>query len=182
MEVGVTDEKETEKNKKRCNKPSVCYVYIDIRILFITLEYYNIYTHQDFINTELDRNLNLTLNSSVKDSAIMSGNFEIDENKINENINNYFIQDMGCKAKVVSGDMVKKWQKTNDEGVWQYDINVDKITFDKDSYGQSPKITIEGSMTYYPMCVKNIIKSDTNTKGTITMPFKREVQNNINAG
>ena len=89
---------------------------------------------------------------------------------------------MGCKAKVVSGDMVKKWQKTNDEGVWQYDINVDKITFDKDSYGQSPKITIEGSMTYYPMCVKNIIKSDTNTKGTITMPFKREVQNNINAG
>ena len=45
-------------------------------VLFITLEYYNIYTHQDFINTELDRNLNLTLNSSVKDSTIMSGDFE----------------------------------------------------------------------------------------------------------
>ena len=94
----------------------------------------------------------------------------------------YFIQNMGCKAKVVSGDMVKKWQKTNDEGVWQYDINVDKITFDKGNSGQSPKITIEGSMTYYPMCVKNIIKSETNTRGTITMPFKREVENNINAG
>ena len=59
-------------------------------VLFITLEYYNIYTHQDFINTELDRNLNLTLNSSVKDSTIMSGDFEIDENKINDNINNYY--------------------------------------------------------------------------------------------
>jgi len=176
-----------KKKLKRTKKgvislPFVMFILIFGLVLFITLEYYNIYTHQDFINTELDRNLNLTLNSSVKDSAIMSGNFEIDENKINENINNYFIQDMGCKAKVVSGDMVKKWQKTNDEGVWQYDINVDKITFYKGNAGQSPKITIEGSMTYYPMCVKNIIKSDTNTKGTITMPFKREVQNNINAG
>ena len=151
------------------NLPFIMFILIFGVVLFISLEYYNIYSHQDFLNTELDRNLNMALNASVKDSAIISGSFEIDENKINENINNYFIQDMGCKAKVVSG-------------VWQYDINVDKITLDKGDLGHSPKITIEGSMTYYPFCVKNIIKSETNTRGTITMPFKREVENNINAG
>lgn len=95
------------------NLPFIMFILIFGVVLFISLEYYNIYSHQDFLNTELDRNLNMALNASVKDSAIISGSFEIDENKINENINNYFIQDMGCKAKVVSGDMVKKWQKTN---------------------------------------------------------------------
>ena len=53
------------------NLPFVMFILIFGLVLFITLEYYNIYTHQDFINTELDRNLNLTLNSSVKDSTIL---------------------------------------------------------------------------------------------------------------
>ena len=136
------------------------------------------YTTSDHFNRNIYRHLRFAHPTYIYGEL----SFEIDENKINENINNYFIQDMGCKAKVVSGDMVKKWQKTNDEGVWQYDINVDKITLDKGDLGHSPKITIEGSMTYYPFCVKNIIKSETNTRGTITMPFKREVENNINAG
>ena len=126
--------------------------------LFITMEYYHIFTVKESVETDISRALNISVTMAVQDMDWVQHNSVMDTEKAQREFKTYLTEDMKLN---------NDYEKYADDGSFQYQIIIDKSDIQK-----SPaKYSIDGRIRMQPVTVRSILPK------TFDIPFKLSSNN-----
>ena len=126
--------------------------------LFITMEYYHIFTVKESVETDISRALNISVTMAVQDMDWVQHNPVMDTEKAQREFKTYLTEDMKLN---------NDYEKYADDGSFQYQIIIDKSDIQK-----SPaKYSIAGRIRMQPVTVRSILPK------TFDIPFELSSNN-----
>ena len=102
--------------------------------LFITMEYYHIFTVKESVETDISRALNISVTMAVQDMDWVQHNSVMDTEKAQREFKTYLTEDMKLN---------NDYEKYADDGSFQYQIIIDKSDIQKSPAKYSKDKTVE---------------------------------------
>lgn len=133
-------------------------MFIFFIVLFITTEYYNIFTIKESVDMDISRALDVSVNLAVKDIDWIKHNSVMDTEKAKDEFQKYLLNDMNLNSR---------YEKYSDDGELVYQIFIDDMTLQK----TPAKFEVSGRIRMKPVTLRSVLPE------SFDVPFSAESKN-----
>ena len=126
--------------------------------LFITMEYYHIFTTKESVDIDVSRALNVSVDLAMQDIDWIQHNSVMDTTKAEKEFKSYLINDMGLNSN---------YEKYDSNGEFLYQIIIDETKIQR----TPAKFKVSGRIRMKPVTVRSVLPE------TFDVPFSEESKN-----